>query len=531
VRLTILILIAFHLLACSTSQSLDYGPVTHFSDSLDMAAVAPQKTGSNLPEGWYRKAVFMEIYVRGYRDSDANGRGDFNGITEKLDYLKELGIKGIWLMPMMHSQDDDHGYAVKNYRATEPVYGSLDEFKRLLYEAHQRGIGIIFDYVINHSAALNPLFKDSKHPQSNKRDWYIWSETNKIWPRWDQQNTWHKAKSGYYYGIFWNQMPDFNMRNEEVLKFHENNLRFWLELGVDGFRFDAVGHLLENGNGLLTSQPGNDKILQRLMKVINEYDNRYMVCEDPNASLQVGSKDSCGSAFYFGMHKALLRSARLGRPAADLPGLIKRAPHGEMALMLANHDAFAGDRIIRQLAGNLDSYKMAASLLLTLPGIPFIYYGEEIGMGHTRQGVGDHALRSPMSWNSNPENAGFTEAKRFFRNLADNSAEFNVEKQLRNSDSLLNYYRSLIHLRNNTPALQSGDFQNVTQAASSVFSFVRDNGQQQAFILINLGEDTAEADFSDKTGGWTLSYSTSSGNAVELGKIRLAPHSMLVFTK
>ncbi len=529
-RFLFVVLSSIILISCASAPKFDPGPVTDYSAKLDMSPITPTNRASALPKDWYKKAVFMEIYVRGYRDSDKNGRGDFNGLIEKLDYLQNLGITGIWLMPMMDSQDDDHGYAVKDYRATETAYGTMEEFKTLLDEAHKRGIGIIIDYVINHSAALNPLFKDSRHPQSDKRDWYIWSDTNKLWPRWDRQNTWHKANTGYYYGIFWNQMPDFNLTNEAVMQFHENNLRFWLEMGVDGFRFDAVGHLIENGVGKLTSQPENHAILQRLMSVINEYDNRYMVCEDPNDSLRVGRKDSCGSAFNFGLHKELIRTARSGKASNQLTSSIQSIPHNEMAVILANHDSFAGDRIIRQMAGDLNKYKMAAALLLTVPGIPFIYYGEEIGLGHTKGGVGDHALRSPMSWNGNPDNGGFTEARRFFRPLADNVEAFNVADQLEDPDSLYNFYRSIIQMRNKTPALQTGSFENISQGTPNLYSFIRDNGDQQAFVVMNLGDTASQATLPKEGEPWRLSF--SSANSTHSGNAFTAdPYSVTVFTR
>ncbi|WP_246841062.1 alpha-amylase family glycosyl hydrolase [Hahella sp. CCB-MM4] len=531
--LLICLLIIGLMAGCASKQVAEPGPLTHFSDSLDLSPVMAENRQSTLPEDWYRKAVFMEIYVRGFKDSDGNGVGDFNGIIEKLDYLKELGIGGIWLMPMMKSQDNDHGYAVVDYRATEKDYGTLEDFKRLLDEAHKRGIGVIVDYVINHSAALNPLFKDSQHPLSDKRDWYIWSEDKQFWPRWDYENTWHEGKHGYYYGVFWSQMPDFNMKNPEVLEFHKNNLRFWMNLGVDGFRFDAVGSLVENGNGAMFSQPENDQILQELQQTLGEFDNRYMVCEDPTGSLRVGKKESCGSAFYFGMHKELIASATYGWPSRDLIGAVKRAPHNDMAIMLANHDSFAGNRVIKQVGGDETSYKMAATLLLTLPGIPFVYYGEEIGMGHGEKAFGDHALRAPMSWNSDPDTAGFTTAKRMFRLPAENRATYNVEDELKDPESLLSFYRSLINARNNIPALQTGDFENIKQDAASLLTFLRKAEDAEALIMVNLGRKEATARYQSLDNKiWTPAF-THNVDAVNAsnGEMVMPPYSIAIFTR
>ncbi|WP_020409057.1 alpha-amylase family glycosyl hydrolase [Hahella ganghwensis] len=508
------------------------GPVTHFSDDLDLSPVAVENKASVLPEDWYRKAVFMEIYVRGFKDSDGNGVGDFNGIIEKLDYLQELGIGGIWLMPMMKSQDNDHGYAVVDYRATEPDYGTLDDFKRLLDEAHKRNIGVIVDYVVNHSAALNLLFKDSQHPESDKRDWYIWTDEKRFWPRWDYENTWHQGKHGYYYGVFWGQMPDFNMKNEEVMAFHKDNLRFWMNLGVDGFRFDAVGSLVENGNGAMFSQPENDQVLQELQATLAEFDNRYMVCEDPTGSLQVGEKDSCGSAFYFGMHKELMASATYGWPSRDLIGAVKRAPHNEMAIMLANHDAFTGNRVIKQVGGDETSYKMAATLLMTLPGIPFVYYGEEIGMGHGEKAFGDHALRAPMSWTGDHDTAGFTTARRMFRLPAENRATHNVADESEDPESLLSFYRNVINARNRIPALQTGEFANIRQDAASLLTFTRKTESQEALVIVNLGRKEATAHYGGLNENWEQAFTYHvSGAELGSGSVTMPPYSIVIYTR
>ncbi len=196
-------------------------------------------TPTTAPRGWWREAVFYEIFVRSYNDSNADGIGDFNGITQKLDYLQSLGVTAIWLMPI-HPSPSYHGYDVLNYYAVNPQYGSLGDFKRLLSEAHSRGMRIIIDLVLNHTSSQHPWFVEANsNPQSKYRDWYVWSET-------DQGNGWHAGKSGYYFGLFSEVMPDLNYRNPEVTAQMEKMARFWLnEVGIDGFRLDAAKHLIE----------------------------------------------------------------------------------------------------------------------------------------------------------------------------------------------------------------------------------------------------------------------------------------------
>ncbi len=487
---------ALLLLAGCAQQSGTSQEQSLSAQQLDLAPVAVTSPQSSLPEDWYKQAVFMEIYVRGFNDSDGDGIGDFNGVTEKLDYLADLGIRGIWLMPMMKSQDRDHGYAVVDYRAVEPDYGSEADFKRLLDEAHRRGIGIIVDYVINHSAAQNPLFLDSAAGRGGKRNWYNWSDSYQNWPNWGNNPSWHYHDSGsYYYGIFWDQMPDFNLRNLDVVGYHQDSMRYWLNMGVDGFRFDAVGTLFENGRSGMLNQPENHQFLLNVVQpTVHAYDNRFMVCENPEDSITTAR--SCGSAFYFGLHGSIMASAKFERAKSRLTRDIKRAPISQMSTILANHDSFAGGRVYMQLAGDEGKYRSAATTLLTLPGIPFIYYGEEIGMAHSQDQHDpdpDHRLRTPMSWSGDPNTAGFTSGKPF-RALASNVETHNVDAQLADPDSLLAHYRALIKLRNRYPALHSGSFTPLQQSNDKVLLFMRESPEQQMLVAINYSDQPQQVE-------------------------------------
>jgi alpha-amylase len=460
---------------------------TVYSEMLDLSPVEVADTDSGLAEDWHRRAVFMEIYVRGYQDSDGDGIGDLRGLTEKLDYLADLGIGGIWLMPVTESWDDDHGYAVENYREVESDYGSIEDLQAFVAAAHERGIGVIVDYVMNHSAAANPLFLDSTRSVGDKRDWYVWSPTNPGWVNWGGSPSWHLAGGHYYYGVFWNNMPDFNLRNEDVLRHHFDNLRFWLNLGLDGFRFDAVGTFVENGGAAWESQEENYAIMARVREVMAAYDKRFLICEEPARAARAAMDDACGASFAFGLNYDLVASARDGATHPGVPAYLDGAPIEQMGIILANHDFFAGNRLIEQFGGDETRYRLAAATALTLPGIPFLYYGEEIGLGTTRgENGGDQAIRAPMSWTGDPDTAGFTTGTPF-RRLAGNVATHNVEREQGDPDSLLSFYKTMIALRSAHESLAVGDL--VRLQADEVLAFRRTAASETALVVLNYGAE------------------------------------------
>lgn len=487
-------LVAFLCLNVCAAAACSDGVATVYSDALDLSPVAVASPESPLPPDWYQRAVFMEIYIRGYQDSDGDGFGDFRGLTSRLDYLADLGIGGIWLMPMTESWDNDHGYAVADYRAVESNYGTREDFLAFLDAAHERGIGVIVDYVMNHSARQNPLFQDSYRSVGDKRDWYVWRPNNPGWRNWGGTPSWHSGLSGYhYYGVFWEEMPDFNLRNEEVLRFHEDNLRYWLNAGVDGFRFDAVGTFVENGPDAWESQEENHVILGRMREVIHAYDSRFLICEEPAQPQRAAQRDSCGGAFAFGLNYDLVGSAREGALRPEVARYLNEAPIEQMGIILANHDSFAGDRLIAQFDGDEARYKLAAATQLLLPGIPFVYYGEEIGLGRSRGQSGDWAIRAPMSWTGDDDNAGFTTG-RPFRALADNVRTHNVAAQESDPSSLLRFYRDMIALRTARGSLSLGDFRAIVSTGGSegqVFAFVRTYGTELSLVIVNYGDEAA----------------------------------------
>ena len=455
--------------------------------AVDVSTVAAGPTTSALPAGW-QDGVFMEIFVRAYQDSDGDGVGDVRGLIQRLDYLQSLGVKGLWLMPIQPSQDGDHGYAVTDYRAVNPSYGTLADFQALLTQAHQRGIGVVLDYVINHSAAQHPAFVNARQGASNPySDWYVWSTGRPSGWQIYGNTPWHLTQGRYYFGGFWDQMPDFNLRNDAVVDWHLDNMRFWLNLGVDGFRFDAVGNLVENGPQAWEHQPENHLIMGRVQQLVASYDQRFMVCEAPSLPQRYAQSDSCGSAFAFGYQGDVTAAVKGNADAlARLRTYWQDAPEG-MVGFVSNHDRFAGERLADQFNGNVADQKLASALYLLQSRRPFIYYGEEIGLRAAALN-GDPGLRTPMSWSGQSGTAGFTTG-RPFRALAANYSTVHVQAQDTDTTSLLAHYRAVIALRNANAPLATGSYHNI-DSPSGTLVFERRLGQQRVLVAFNFNAQT-----------------------------------------
>lgn len=471
----------------------------------DAGAIPPKPARSQgLPADW-AQGPFMEVFVRAYQDSDGDGQGDLKGLIARLDYLKQLGVSGLWLMPVTKSADRDHGYATTDFRAIEADYGSLADFDELLKQAHARGIGIVIDYVVNHSAAQHPFFLDALKGGS-KRDWFVWSEQMPVgWDIWGK-NPWYWAASkpwtfpgepkdlpkpppaarGHYFGTFGPHMPDFNLGKPEVVDWHLDNLRFWLNRGLDGFRLDAVPHLIERNEKDWNDQPESRQLTKRLYDAISAYPGRYTVCEATAEPQAYSSETVCGSAFAFGLERAILEALKADKPEAvqqnvqKIGDFFKARPH-RMATMLANHDIFAGQRIWDQLKGEEAKYRLAAASYLLQPGIPFIYYGEEIGMAGDLALAGDGPIRGPMSWSAT---GGFSTAGSHYRTRSPNAATHNAAAQLADAGSLFHHYRQLVQLRRAHPALGRGSYENV-RVDGSLLSFERRAEGQALRVWLN----------------------------------------------
>lgn len=491
-------------LASAEAASPDQGEV----------AIAPQP--STLPASWI-KGPFIEIYVRGFRDSNGDGKGDLRGVIEKLDYLKDMGFTGIWLMPVFKSEDDNHGYAVTNYRKVETAYGNNDDLRQLIQQAHQRGIGLMLDYIPNQAASRHPLFEASVDKNSPYRDWFNWA--NEQPDGWSGFNgaPWVERDGSWFYAVYDPIMPDWNWRNPAVMDFHLNNLKFWLNQGVDGFRMDAVGPLVENGPLAWQNQPESMDVTHRFGQLLKQYPGTtWQVCEAPGDVAGFAAENACGSAFAFGLQTAIIKSVRLGRVDRELPDYLASKPMARLATFLSNHDTFAGVRLFNQLEGDLQDYRLAAATQYLLPGTPFTLYGEEVGLSMASgAGGSDEQIRTLMSWTgdetlTNAEGktvstfGGFTalpagRERRLFRAPADNWKTNNVASQQQDPHSLLNFYRQLIALRRGNASLMDGSYQRVDARLAgkkqlpqeTVLSFIRELNGEQVLVAINYANKPA----------------------------------------
>lgn len=525
--------LALFLAGCASGGSAPNPPDPASALSVsDLGQVSVGTTGSALPAGW-QSGAFMEIYVRGYKDSDGDGMGDLKGLISKLDYLQDLGVHGIWLMPVTDSADKDHGYAVRNYRAIETDYGSMADFDLLLAEAHQRGIGIIIDYVINHSSDRHPLFRNAASSASHaQRDYYLWQATAPSGWVIFNKNPWYAsaAGNGYYFAGFGSGMPDFNLKNASAISFHQDNLRFWLNRGVDGMRFDAVGNLVENGPNAWENQPQNHVLMHGMRQLLDGYSQRYMVCEAPAAPQASGANSSCASAFAFDLKDAVIGAARADNASIQrLSQYFVTAPAG-MAPFASNHDLFAGDRLWNQLGGDLARYKLAAASYLLLPGTPFIYYGEEIGMASAQGLGGDARLRTPMSWTADKN--GFTSGTPF-RALSANVATQNALTQAGASGSLHQFYKDMLRLRNSLPSIARGSYV-APFVAGQIMGYRRQLEQQTSLVLINYGSTAGEAALGNLGANTTLvarygNTGNISADGTGQARVTLAAQSVSVF--
>lgn len=463
------------------------------------ATPEPFETGTNgFP--WWNDVVFYEIFVRSFYDSDGDGIGDLNGVIEKLDYLNDgdptttddLGVTGIWLMPIMVSPSY-HGYDVVDYFQVNPEYGTNEDFLRLMDEAHARGIRVIVDLVMNHTSTEHPWFIESQDPDSEKRDWYIWADENPGYRGPDGQVVWHNDPSGYYYGLFWSGMPDLNYENPNVTFAMFEAAKFWLdEMNVDGFRLDAIKHMIEEGQGQENTRSTHNW-LEEFFQFYKAVDpNALTVGEAWTSTQQVleYTGDEVDIAFQFDLALDILNSSDTGL-ASIFSGTQQEVydafPPNQYATFITNHDQ---NRVMSQLDEDVGRAGVAASILLTGPGVPFIYYGEEIGMTGTKP---DEDIRLPMQWASNSPNVGFTEGTPW-RPAAADFPERSVERQEDNPDSLLNHYRALIHLRNDHEALRVGDWTLLEANSNRLYSFLRQTENETILVVINMNRNPVTAE-------------------------------------
>jgi glycosidase len=486
-----LLLIAIVLTACEGTATSTAAP-----EPTVPSTKTPTPALSQPPDeeaGWWSDTVFYEVFVRSFYDSDGDGNGDLTGLIEKLDYLNDgnsfsqddLGITGVWLMPIMESPSY-HGYDVVDYYTVEKDYGTSDDFRTLIAEAHDRGIRVIVDLVLNHTSWEHPWFVDAvQGPQAERRDWYIWRDENPAYVGPWGQKVWYAYQGDYYYAIFWEGMPDLNYRNPEVTEVSYAIARFWLdEMGVDGFRLDAAQYLIEDGQ-----QQAGASATHAWWAAFDEFTDEIgsdvltvgEVWADTGAVTPYVVNDELDLAFEFNLASAIMSSVKGGDPGwfdYVLDQVEAGYPPRQYATFLTNHDQ---NRVMNQLRGDSDAARLAATLLLTLPGTPFIYYGEEIGMTGQKP---DEMIRTPMQWTAE-ENAGFTSERPWEPVNADYET-VNVAAQATDPDSLLSHYRRLIHLRNEHSALRRGELRVLESTCKPVYGYLRHHEDQSMLVILNF---------------------------------------------
>jgi glycosidase len=443
---------------------------------------------------WTRGAVCYEIFVRSFSDSDGDGIGDLNGLTARLDYVndgdpatqRDLGASCLWLMPVAESPSY-HGYDVSDYYRVEADYGTNEDFKRFVAEAHRRGIRVLVDMVLNHTSNEHPYFQEAlRDTASPYRAWYRFSPTPLGKGPWGQE-AWHRSpvRNEYYYGVFWVGMPDPDYHTPAVREEAKKVATFWLrEMDVDGFRLDAIPYLVEEGE-CHTGCPGTHAFLREYAEHLRAVKpDAYTVGEawgNVDAILPY-YPDQLTSHFAFELSDSLLSVVRTGKAAGLLPGYLRlqdTLPAYRWSPFLSNHD---GMRTKTALGGDFARVRMAATLLLTLPGLPFVYYGEEIGMTGDKP---DPRLRTPMQWSPRP-GLGFTSGTPWSSAQPD-SLTVTVEAQDPDPGSLLNLYRRLIHLRQEHEALATGSLVPLGASSAQVAAYLRRAGDRAVLVVANLG--------------------------------------------
>jgi alpha-glucosidase len=526
---------------------------------------------------WWKHGVIYQIYPRSFRDSDGDGIGDLRGIIDSLDYLEWLGADGIWLSPINESPMYDFGYDISDYRAIDPVFGRMDDFDELLRESHRRGIRVIMDLVANHTSHLHHWFRESRSSRENpKRDWYIWRDgrggrTPNNWISVFGGSAWKldEQTNQYYLHSFLEEQPDLNWRNAEVKAAVFGEVKFWLDKGVDGFRLDVVNwfvkdHKFRNNPALLgfarfqkhlfdRNRPETHDILRDFRKLVDSYPDRMSVGEvfslppgNPHLSAKFlgGGDDELHLSFDFSLMYRFWSARMFYRCVSKW---LKAIPEkGWPCHVLSNHDQF---RSMSRFGSGADAgkrSKVAAFLLLTLRGTPFIYYGEEIGMRNSsipRNMIcdplgkrywpfyaGRDRARTPMAWDASV-NAGFS-CHRPWLPVHSDYAEINVDTQRRRADSLVNLYRRLIGFRKNHPVMLNGGLKFAAKGKRGVIAYFRTGGDGTVCVLLNFESRERQINLHQK-GQWQVGLSTHRSEREHFTRIDLTlyPYEATILVK
>ncbi len=466
----------------------------HAFTASSVGAVTQQTPVSTVAD-WKDGAVCYEIFVRSFYDSDGDGVGDLTGLIQKLDYIndgdpettRDLGARCVWLMPI-NPATSYHGYDVTDYYRVDSRYGSNADFRRLVAQAHRRGIRVLIDMVLNHTSNEHPFFKHALlHPHSPYRDWYRWSDRLGPPNEWGANN-WRRApnRDEYYYGFFWHTMPDLNWETAAVRQEMMRVATFWLqEMGADGLRLDAVRHLMEDDDGRSTNVPRTHDMLREYGAHIRTVDpEAFTIGEvfDSTGALLAYYPDQLDAYFAFDVSEAILHAVRAGSSTRLIEAVLRlqrTVSNDRWSPFLRNHDQ---TRTMTWLEGDSKRAELAATLLMTLPGVPFVYYGEEIGMTGDKP---DPRLRTPMHWSLDPA-AGFSEGLPW-EPLQPDSFTANVAVMDADESSLLNHYRRLIRLRGDHPALGTAELIPLDVGTPAVAAYLRRKDDRVALVVANLG--------------------------------------------
>jgi maltose alpha-D-glucosyltransferase/alpha-amylase len=472
---------------------------------------------------WFKRAVFYEIHLRAFYDGNGDGSGDLRGLTEKLEYLKWLGIDCIWLLPMYPSPLKDGGYDVADFLSVHPDYGAIEDFRRFVDQAHQLGMRVIADFVMNHTSSDHPWFQESRsRPDSPRRDWYVWSDTDKryedariIFTDTEISNwTWDPVAGAYYWHRFFHHQPDLNYENEEVQEAMLDALRFWLDLGLDGFRLDAVPYLYEEDGTNCENLPATHAFLRKVRAHLDEsHPDTVLLAEANQWPADVvqyfGDGDECHMAFHFPVMPRMFMGLRReeAKPIYEILAQTPEIPGNcQWGLFLRNHDELTLEMVAdeerdymyaeyakdprmrinvgirRRLAPLLDNgrdeIELVHAILFSLPGSPVLYYGDEIGMGDNVHLSDRDGVRTPMQWTGD-RNAGFSRAdfaQLFLPPLMDPVTGYqavNVEAQLRSPTSLLRWLHRFIGLRKEHPVFGLGTYEPLAPDNPRIFAHVR----------------------------------------------------------
>jgi maltose alpha-D-glucosyltransferase/alpha-amylase len=485
---------------------------------------------------WYKDAVIYQLHVRTFCDSNGDGIGDFVGLTQRLDYLQELGINTIWLLPFYPSPLRDDGYDIADYTTVHPNYGTLDDFKAFLTAAHNRGLRVIIEMVMNHTSDQHPWFQEARSSRDNpKRDWYVWSDTDTkyqgvriIFIDTELSNwTWDPVSKSYYWHRFFSHQPDLNFDNPNVFEAMWEIMRFWLDMGVDGFRLDAVPYLVEREGTSCENLAETHAVIKEVRKRLDQfYPGRMLLAEANQWPADVrayfGDGDEFHTAFHFPLMPRMFMAVKLEdrKPIIEILDQTPPIPENcQWCIFLRNHDEltlemvtdverdymydeYATDKtmrinlgIRRRLAPMMENdrrrIELLNGLLMSMPGTPIVYYGDEIGMGDNIY-LGDrNGVRTPMQWNGGT-NAGFSFAdpERLYSPLISNSVYgyqvVNVDSQRRFSHSLLSWMKALIKTRNSYRVFSRGTMEFLRPSNHRVLAYIRELGNEKILVVNNL---------------------------------------------